>query len=210
MKINIENYLQNIDSSFMEKSQKDIYMTYIMVVAALFAFSYLLFWDNSEAAYNTNKDQITALESKINNDNLFLQQNPLIKITVLEQEIKKAENDLLMYRDNNEYIKNKIESISSLKYDEKTWGEYINSVSINAQKYNVKILNFTNKLALHRNSFGHVLDISVSSSGNYKDTLNFINSLEQSELVVDLHDFNLTAQENVYADLNISVWGITY
>lgn len=210
MKINIENYLQNIDSSFMEKSKKDIYMTYAMIAAAFFAFSYLLFWDSSEAAFNKIKADVIAIESKINNDKLFLQQNPAIKITLLEQEIKQAENDLLMYKDNNEYIKNKIESISSLKYDEKTWGEYINSVSINAQKYNIKILNFTNKLALNQNSFGHVLDISVSSTGNYKDALNFINSLEQSELVVDLHDFNLTAQDNVHADLNISVWGIAY
>ncbi|MCX6052116.1 MAG: type 4a pilus biogenesis protein PilO [Campylobacterales bacterium] len=210
MKINIEDYLQNIDASFENKGKKDIYMTYIMIFAAIFAFSYLLFWDSSEIAFKKTQEQVTGIESKISNDTLYLQQNPLSKIALLEQEIKQFEDELLLYKDYNEYIKHKIEAISSLIYDEKTWGEYINSVSKNALKYDIKIINFTNKLALNNNSFGHVLDIDINCTGNYKNTLNFINSLEQSELVVDLHDFNLSAVDNVHGYLNISVWGIAY
>lgn len=210
MKINIENYLYSIDASFKNKNQKDIYMTYIMIFASIFAFSYLLFWESSEIAFNKIKEQVTIIETKIQNDNLYLAQNPASKITLLEQEIKQAENELLVYKDNNQYIKNKIESISSLIYDERTWGEYLHSISKNALKYNIKILNFTNKLALNNTSFGHVLDITLSSNGEYKDTLNFINSLEQSELVVDLHDLNISTIDSIHSDLNISVWGITY
>ncbi len=43
MKINIENYLHQIDTSFKEKGQKDIYMTYVIIFSVIFAFSYLLF-----------------------------------------------------------------------------------------------------------------------------------------------------------------------
>ncbi|MFA6196384.1 MAG: type 4a pilus biogenesis protein PilO [Sulfurimonas sp.] len=210
MKINIEDYLQRIDASFESKGQKDIYMSYIIIFASLFAFSYLLFWDTSELTFKKVQEQVTVVESKINNDTLYMQQNPLSKIALLEQEIKQFEDELLLYKDYNQYIKNKIEAISSLIYDEKTWGEYINSVSKNALKYDIKIINFTNRLALNNSSFGHVLDIDINCTGNYKNTLNFINSLEQSELVVDLHDFNLSAVDNLQGDLNISVWGIAY
>ena len=55
MKINIEDYLHQIDSSFKDKSQKDIYMTYIMVFAVIFAIAYLLFWESSFQKFEQNQ-----------------------------------------------------------------------------------------------------------------------------------------------------------
>jgi hypothetical protein len=101
-----------------------------------------------------------------------------------------------------------LEQISSLYYDEKVWGSYLDSVSHYARAYNVKLAKFGNRLQTDNSSFGHVLDITISSEGPYKNTLKFINALEQSQLVVDLHDFNITADEKLKGDLNISVWGI--
>lgn len=210
MKINIEDYLQNIDNYFKEKSQKDIYMTYIMVFAVIFSFAYLLFWDTSEADFNTKRAQVVNMESKITTDQLYLQQNPETKITQIENETKKAQLAVIELKDNNQYIKTKIEEISSLIYDEQTWGEYLHSISTNARSNNIKILNFSNKYAQAQSTFGHILDISIQANGSYKNTLNFINSLEQSDLVVDLHTLNLQALETLNSDLNISVWGVTY
>ncbi len=117
---------------------------------------------------------------------------------------------MLGHKDNNTYIKSKIETISSLIYDERSWGEYLHSISKNAQKYNVKIVNLTNRYSDNNNSFGHILDISVKSSSSYKNALRFINSLEQSDLVVDLHHLDIKAQNKLNSELEISVWGITY
>ena len=77
-------------------------------------------------------------------------------------------------------------------------------------KVEIKILDFNNKYAKNDGSFGHILDISIKSTGNYANTINFINSLEQSDLVVDLHTFDIQAKDKLTSDLNISVWGITY
>jgi Tfp pilus assembly protein PilO len=210
MKINIEDYLQNIDSAFKKKSQKDIYMTYVMIFAIIFAFSYLLFWDTSIAEFQNKQTQNKALSLKIDADNAYLAQNSESKIISLENDIKQASNEMILHKDNNEYIKNKIETISSLIYDERTWGEYLYSISTNAQKHKIKINNLTNHYAINNNSFGHVLDISIKLTGKYKNTVKFINSLERSDLVVDLHDFSIKAQDTLNSDLNISVWGITY
>jgi len=210
MKINIEDYLQNIDSAFKKKSQKDIYMTYAMIFAIIFAFSYLLFWDTSIAEFQNKQTQNKALSLKIDTDNKYLMQNSELKITSLENDIKQASNEMVIHKDNNEYIKNKIETISSLIYDERTWGQYLYSISTNAQKHGIKINNLTNHYAVNNSSFGHVLDITIKVTGKYKNTVKFINSLEQSDLVVDLHDFSIKAQDTLNSDLNISVWGITY
>ena len=210
MKINIEDYLQKIDNSFKDKAQKDIYMTYIMIFAVIFAFSYLLFWDTSVESFNDTNTKISTIQRKINADNTFLRRNPEVKIAKLDKEIKIASLSLETVKKNNAYIKRKIEAIPFLIYDERTWGEYLHSISKNAKKYDVKILDFTNKYATHNKSFGHILDITLQTTSGYKNTLRFINSLERSDLVVDIHDINIKAEKRLNSDLNISVWGITY
>ena len=210
MKINIEDYLHKIDSLFKEKTQKDKYMTYGMIVALTFAFSYMLFWDSSFEEFEATRAKVVVLEKKIVEDKTYLKVNPESKITNLEQQIVLINKEMLGHKDNNAYIKSKIETISSLIYDERAWGEYLHSISKNAQKYNVKINNLTNRYSDNNSSFGHILDISVKSSSNYKNTLKFINSLEQSELVVDMHHIDMKAQNKLNSELEISVWGITY
>ncbi len=210
MKINIEDYLQRIDTSFKGKEQKEIYMTYLMVVGLIFAFAYLLFWESSQIDFEAKNKQITTINSKISADKLYLQRNPETKITMLDRNIKKLEADLIVQKDVNAYIKDKIETISFLIYDERTWGEYLHSISINAKRHKVKIIDFTNIYNENNSSFGHVLDITLKTTGNYKNTLKFINSLEQSDLVVDIHDLDIIAKDTLNTELFISVWGITY
>jgi len=211
MKINTEYYLHKIDSALKDKSKKDIQMIYIMVVVGIFAFSYLLFWDSSFDRFEKTRNNVKNLQRKINADRQFLQRNPESIITKLNLEIQNLNNQITSIRKSNQYIKNKIDTISSLIYDERIWGEYLDSVTTNAQKYHIKLYDFTNKYTKDKKSFGHVLDISIASSGSYQNTLKYINALEQSDLVVDIHDFTMAARDKrLYTDLNISVWGITY
>ena len=208
MAINIESYLQKIDISLNEKTKKEIYMVYIMVFASIFAFSYLFLWDTSLKEFMKVKQQISKIQNNLNTDKIYLNANPQTRLNRLNADINKLKTELAINKDKNSYIKNKIEDISSLLYNEKTWGSYINSISENAKKYDVKILTFTNEIARTNKSFGHVLDITLNLESNYENTLKFINSLEQSKLVVDIHSLSINAQDRLRTDLNISVWGI--
>lgn len=210
MKINIEDSLESLDASLKNKSKKDIYMTYIMVFALAFTFSYLLFYEDAELAFTQKNKQIDQINSFINSDKAYLEANPESKIANLDLEINKLNSLLEMYKQNNTHIKSKIETISSLIYDEKIWGEYLHSISQNAKKYSIKIIDFTNEYATSDNVFGHILDINLKTTANYKDTLRFINSLEQSDLVVDIHKLNIKANDSLDTNLSISVWGIRY
>jgi len=205
----IEDALRSIDNFFKEKSQKDTYMVYVMLIAVMATVAYP-FYDLSVNEFNKVKDNIAEIKVKINADKVYLKVNTEAKIVKLNQKIKELENELQVNKDNNQYIKHKIETISSLIYDERTWGEYLNSISVKAKKHGIKIINFTNKYTDSNNSFGHVLDIMLEVSGNYSNTVKFINSIEQSELVVDLHDLSMKTQDRLNTKLKISVWGITY
>ncbi|OHE10266.1 MAG: hypothetical protein A2513_08425 [Sulfurimonas sp. RIFOXYD12_FULL_33_39] len=210
MKLMIEEILQKIDIFFKEKSKKDVYILYMIVTIILFFLAYP-FYDLSFNEFNSTKENVADIKTKINADEIYLKVNTEAVVSKLMQEIKQYEDEILVQREKNRYIKEKIEAISYLIYNEKAWGEYLNSISINAKKNNIKIINFANKYSQNNNSsFGHVLDISLEIKGSYLDTLKFINSLEQSELVVDIHDLSIKAQDSLNTDLNISVWGITY
>lgn len=209
-KINIENYLHAIDKAFEQKAQQEIYMIYLMIFGLIFTLSYFLFWDSSFADFKQTHANVLSYQKKIRSDEQFLNYNPESKIVQLNKEIADINAQLIQSKDNNEYIKSKIEAIASLIYDERTWGEYLDSISNNAQKYHVKLKKLTNTHTKQGGSFGHILDITISATGSYKNTLQFINSLEHSDLVVDIHGISIAAKKTLNTDLNISVWGIRY
>lgn len=208
MKLQIEDYLYTLDQSLSHKSERDKMMLFVMIFASLFTFSYLLFWESSEASFKISHEKAVSVETDLNADKQYLSTNPPERIAQLERETVELEHQHALYVQYNTYIKEQLEQISSLYYDEKVWGSYLDSISRFAREYKVKLSKFGNTLQTDNSSFGHVLDITITSEGPYKNTLKFINALEQSQLVVDLHDFNITANEKLKGDLNISVWGI--
>lgn len=208
MKFNIENYLYSLDQALSLKSERDKMIMFIMIFASLSAFSYLLLWESSEASFNVSHEKAIKMESDLSSDKNYLETNPVEKIAQIEQETVAIQMEEQHYIQYNAYIKEQIEQISSLYYDEKTWGAYLDSVSRYARAYNIKLLKFGNTLTTDNSSFGHVLDIHITAAGPYKNTLKFINALEQSYLVVDLHDISMKGEKKLTSDLNISVWGI--
>jgi Tfp pilus assembly protein PilO len=209
LKLMIEDNLHKIDDFFKEKSKKDTYYVYIMVVGLVGLISYP-FYDLSINDFTNAQSKVRTVSTKLSADKVYLRVNPEIKIVKLTQDIKKLNAQLVVSKENNEYIKSKIDTISALVYDERAWGEYINSISINAKRYHIKIVNFINVYSKKDQAFGHILDISLDVRGNYSNTLKFINSLEKSDLVVDIHNLDIKAENALNTKLNVSVWGITY
>ena len=211
-KFNIEDYLHAIDTKLKDKSKKDLYMIYIMIAASIFAFSYLLFWDMSLKSFEKKIKQTEEITRKIDNDKIFLKFNTPQVVAALDKKIKAQEEKYIEYKDYNAYIKTKLEQIPFLLYDETVWGDFLNSIDKKALRYHVKLLNLSNDYTQTGAAFGHVLDIALSLQGKYKNTLLFLNALETSDLVVDVHDINIstTPKKKLVSDLNISVWGIRY
>jgi Tfp pilus assembly protein PilO len=210
MKFNIEQYLYPIDQSFASKKQSEVMIIYGLIAVVLIAFSYLLFWDSAEQDYKKTKAARIAVEKKLRVDEQYLAMHPESEIKQIEGQIETIKMETLAVKEKNEYINYKISQISELFYNEKAWGAYIDSIAENAKKYQVKIALFTNKKALDKEKFGHVLDINVQGSGQYNQMIKFINAMEQSNLVIDLHGLNLKAEEKLEIDVNSSVWGINY
>ena len=211
MRLTVEDYLHKIDQALKEKSNKEKQMIYIMVALGIFAFAYLFFWDSSFDRFEKTRQSVKHLQTLITIDEAYLKHNPDTVIVQLNKEIQNINTQTKSYKQNNLYINEKLQSISTLLYDKKTWGRYLDSITANAQKYHIKLNTFTNHYTSEKKAFGHVLDIQILASGNYHNMLKFINALEQSELVVDIHGFELQAvHKAIDTNLTISVWGISY
>ena len=206
----LEKYLYDIDQSFAQKSEKDVKMIYAMVFIVLVMFSYLVFWESSEKGYNDIKAASLKVQDKIAKDKQYLLVNPQSKITRLDQQINDLNKKLVVLKSENVYIKAEIEKIPELFYDQETWGAFIDSIAESARKNKVKLNFFANRLAADKTKFGHVLNLEIKAEAPYKNMVRFINEIEKSKLVVDLHDLELTATTKLDLDLKLSVWGITY
>ncbi|MEA1916423.1 MAG: hypothetical protein U9N42_02720 [Campylobacterota bacterium] len=205
----IENYLQQLDKALEQKSAKDLYIIYFMIVGVFGFISYNYFFDSSEQGYKRSVKEAQQLKSKIKSDKSYLVINNENTILALTKNIEQMKKDFIYYEDSNAYIKTQIKQISVLYYDEKRWGVYLDSIPTNAKKFRVKINELTNTFSDNKETFGHVLDISINANGSFKNQLKFINSLEESFLVVDIHDLNLKeSNKTINSDMNISVWGI--
>ena len=205
-----EKYLYDIDQSFAQKSEKDVKLIYAMVFVVLVMFSYLVFWESAEKGYKDVQAASLIVQDKIAVDKKYLAMHPTTEITKLNQDIEKLNNNLVTLKGENIYIRAEIEKIPELFYDEKIWGGFIDSIAENARKNKVKLNYFANRLAADKTKFGHVLNIDIRSEGKYKNIINFINAIEKSKLVVDIHDFDMNSSKKIALDLNLSVWGITY
>jgi len=206
----IEKYLYDIDQSFAEKSEKDIKTIYAMIFLVFVAFSYLVFWESAEQGYNQAKAASDQVLKKINDDKQFLLMHPQSEIVRLDQDISKLKVKLASLKDENTYIKAEIEKIPELFYDQEVWGAFLDSIAESAKKHKIKLNFFGNRMANDTTKFGHVLNVEIQSEGEYQNMVKFINSIEKSKLVVDLHDLDLKATTKLNLDLNLSVWGITY
>ncbi|NOQ30723.1 MAG: hypothetical protein GQ570_06340 [Helicobacteraceae bacterium] len=211
MSMAIEDYLQAIDKVLVDKEPKEVYAILVMVAAVLGFLSYTFLFESSEKAYNKSLRDVQVLERNIATDEKFLKFNPKERITLIENTTKTIQNDFIEYKNANAYINYEIEKISSLFYDEKSWGAYIDSIIVNAKKYKIHLEELSNEFSDDKNNFGHVLDITIKSTSDYRNLLRFINSLEQSFLVVDINNINITTiDRKVETQMQISVWGITY
>ena len=208
--MNLETYLQKIDLTLKDKSSKDIYLIYIMIIVVVFFLNYMIFWKISEATYSTVRNKLSIIQNKLIVDNKYLKENTSLILQQLDIDIQNLKTDVALNVNNNSYIKNKIQDISSLNYNETTWGAYLNSISVNAKKHNIKILNFSNEILKSNKIFDKMININLQSTGSYNNTIKFINALEQSKFVVDIYAIDIQAKATLITDLNISVWGIKY
>ena len=88
----------------------------------------------------------------------------------------------------NQYFDNKLKEISYLLFNEQNWAKFLDSLAFLANKNSVKITKISNEFKNPTpQKIEQVLDIKIDLEGNFKNIVGYINSIEESDLVVDVN-----------------------
>ena len=212
----IGNILNDLDEYFDDKSENEKWMMIGLIAVVIGYVSYTFFYPFTEEKYKTAQQTGKKIRKSIQTNKQYLQ-----GITVngdIEFYVQKYSNDIKRLakkidnvNDEISFISINLEELSPLLFNKESWSKFLNSITKQAKKQEVNINYIENNYVDNDGSFGHVLQISVGCSGQYKQIVKFVNQLEKSVLVTDVYGSHLYLDKNdtlVSADINISVWGV--
>jgi hypothetical protein len=214
----IEDKLEELDIYFAPKKESEKWMLILGVAGVIAYLGYAFLLPYTEELYNTSERNKKRVQKNLNDNTTYL--NSITVNGDKEYYVKKFNNDIknknkkiINIQDKIKYIDSNLEKLSDMLFNQKSWSRFLNSITQKAEIHNVDLEYITNKYADNNGSFGHVLEIGLGATGNYKNIVKFMNELEQNVLVTDIFETELALDNNstdIKADINISVWGINH
>lgn len=217
MKI-IEDKLEELDIYFAPKKESEKWMLILGVAGIIAYLGYSLLLPYTEDLYNKSEREKKDIQKNIADNTSYLN-----SITVggdREYYVKKYDNDILNRKksiintnDKIKFIDSNLNKLSDMLFNQKSWSIFLNSITHKAEVHNVDLSYIDNKYADNNGSFGHVLEIAVGATGDYKSIIKFMNEIEQNVLVTDIFETQLALDDNssdIKAEIKISVWGVNH
>jgi hypothetical protein len=214
----IEDKLESLDAYFAPKKESEKWLVILGVagIIAYIAYAYLLPY--TEKMYKKSESSKKSIQKSIADNNTYL--NSITVSGDRNYYVKKFDQDIITKKDNIvkynkkiNFIDDKMNKLSDMLFNQKSWSKFINSITDKAEVQNVDIQYISNRYVDNNGSFGYVLEIGVGCKGEYKGIVKFMNELEQNVLVTDIYGTKFSLDNNtsqIVADINISVWGINH
>jgi hypothetical protein len=214
----IEDRLESLDEYFAPKKESEKWLVILGVVGiiAFLAYSYLLPY--TENLYEKSERTKKSIQKSINSNTTYL--NSITVNGDRDHYVKKFNKDIVTKKDGIvkskakiTFINTNLEKLSGMLFNQKSWSKFLNSITDKAEVHNVDLKYIENNYVDNNGSFGHVLEIGIGCSGEYKNIVKFMNELEQNVLVTDIFKTKLTQETNasgINADIDISVWGVNH
>ncbi len=218
--MNNQSIFDKIDTSFSgEENKSKMYLVFGSIAALIGWVMFTTFEPMGQEYLDSATAKNNTLTNNLNADRAFMAENTnpndpndkKWKINKKKQEIAGYVNQYNEYKNTNIYIAKRLKELSYLLFDDKNWANFLDSISETAKKYNVKINEIKSKInKLERNKPQQILSVEVDLQGDYHGVVKFINSLEESLLIVDISDIDLEGKEDVQGIVKIGVWGMKY
>ena len=214
----LEDKLEALDAYFAPKKESEKWLMILGVagVIAYIAYAYLLPY--TETMYKKSESTKKSIQKSIVDNNTYL--NSITVSGDRNYYVKKYDHDIVVKKkkivdvnSNIKFIDKNLEKLSDMLFNQKSWSKFLNSITHKAEIQNVDLAYISNKYVDSKGSFGHVLEIGVGCKGEYRNIVKFINELEQNTLVTDIYGTAFNSEQDskkVFADINISVWGINH
>ena len=205
-----------IDTFLENKKESELLLIYIGVFLVIAMIAYLYIYPFSEKVLTKTKSQLYELKGKISREQAYIASKTVngdsyyyIKKAKsnLEKSKEKLQNTIFI----NGYIDEKLRKLSYLLYNDVNWANFLDNITKNAKKYHVSINLIKNTFHnLNYKKVEQALDVEVDANGKFHNIMKFINSIEESDLIVDIQAMTMDVKNNIHVDFDIAVWGIKY
>ncbi len=214
----IEDRLEKMDAYFAPKKESEKWLLILGVAGIIAYLAYTFLLPYAEEMYNKSERTKKSIEKSIAEHKTYL--NSITVSGDRDFYIKKFDNDIktkklkiVDFKKKITFIDKNLERLSDMLFNQKSWSNFLNSLTQKAIKHDIGIEYISNNYVDNNGSFGYVLEIAVGCKGAYKGIVNFINEVEQNRLVTDIYGTKFALDANsskILADINISVWGINH
>ena len=212
-----DNTLTKIDNYFDEKKPSEVTMMLIVAFFLSAAIAYYAVIPYAQNYYDESireNDQITQDLNKVNSYLSTVSQGDdrNFMINKKQNELLQQQNKLADAQNMNQYFDNKLKKLSYLIFNEQSWADFLDNLAFLANKNNVKITKIINTFKEpNAQKIEQVLDINISVDGDYRDIVNYINTIEESKLVVDVNNIDINSTNGkLRGNMGIYIWGMKY
>ncbi len=211
-----DKLMDKIDQALQDKRSSELSIIYAGIFIIIAAIVYLYVFPISEQVLKQTKNSLNQMKTKIAKEQNYIRSksvggDKMFYINKAKAKIKQTQDKLEATIFANGYIDTKLKELSYLLYNDVNWAKFIDDIAKNAKKYRVGINFIKNKFnELNYKKVEQALDVEVDANGNFNNLIKFINSIEESNLVVDVHDLKMDIKKSIHVNFKIAVWGIKY
>ncbi|WP_024954629.1 type 4a pilus biogenesis protein PilO [Sulfurospirillum arcachonense] len=210
------NRLDRIDNYLKEKKSSELSLIFLMVFVTIGFVVYSLLFPVTEKMLKTAQKSHKNMKTKLNQEKSYLNsvtragdKNFVIKM--MTKKIKQQKIILADTKYTNAYVDTKLKELSNILFNDKNWANFLDSIAFVAQEYGVELSLISNEFfEPNLQEIKQVLTVQINFNGEFKNIIKFINKLEESELVVDVHNLELQSTDTINGTLDIAVWGMRY
>ncbi len=200
-----------IDDYILENKSSEN-MMYMLVAVVIGFLVYQFVFSQTDENLKSTQNKHKSVKTKVMQNQSYLSINSEVNLQSIKDSIvvKNRELDDANYKIS--YVDNTLTELSYLLFDNQSWANFVDNISEIAKKYKVDIREISNKF--YKPTFqkiSHVVEIAVESKASFSNTIKFINEIEESKLVIDVSELNITKPDDkLMSRIKIAVWGMKY
>jgi len=209
---NQDSTIKKIDHFFESKKPNEQNIIYMMVAVVIGYIVYQFVFSQTDMIRTQAFNKITSIRTEVNTKKSYLRVNTIAKLQQMRKALKTKEEeyDDALYKIS--YVDNTLSELSYLLFNDENWAKFVDNIAFLAKKYGLEIKEISNKFFKPTfQKVSQVVTLEVKTKSNYQNMMKFLNKLEESKLVVDVSDMNISRPgEKLSSYFKISVWGMKY
>ncbi len=207
-----KGFFKDLDDAILNRPQNEQKIIYLFVALVIGYLIYQFVFPYTTQIRNSSYNKMKSMQNQVNSKRKYLRYNTQAKLRQMKTDIQKKHKlyNEILYKIS--YVDNTLSELSYLLFNNQNWARFVDNISYLAKKYNLEIKRITNKF--YKPTFqkvSQVVTLKITTLSNYTSMMKFLNKLEETKLVVDVSDMNITKPKNkLSSSFKISVWGMEY